>query len=170
MERNRKDLADCGGRSIGHHHDPVGEEKGLIDVVGDHQHRGLLFPPDRQQFLLKLFLGDRIEGAERFIEHQHRWIDRQRPGDRHPLLHPSGDLAGSLIGCVAQVHHLQVVVYHPAAGGRVQFGPCCLDSQFHVLAHAFPGQQRIVLEDHHPVRSRAFDRLTSQEHLASAGP
>ena len=136
----------------------------------DHQHGGFLFPPDRQQFLLQLLLGDRIEGAERFIEHQHRWIHRQRPGDRHPLLHASRDLAGSLIGGVAQVDHLQVMVHHPAACRWVELGPCCLDSEFHVLAHALPGQQGIVLEHHHPVRSRAFDRLTSQKHLASAGP
>ena len=115
IEGNADDFADRGGGSVGHHHDAVGEEEGLIDVVRDHQHRGFLFPPDRQQFLLQLLLGDRIEGAERFIEHQHRWIDRQRPGDRHPLLHASRDLAGSLLGGVAQVHHLQVMVHHPAA-------------------------------------------------------
>ena len=76
LEGHREDVANGGGRSVGHHHHPIGQEQGLIDVVGDHQHRGPLFAPDAQQLFLQLFFGDRIEGPEGLIQHQHRRAHR----------------------------------------------------------------------------------------------
>ena len=162
-------FADAGRRAIGHHHQPVGQEKRLVDVVGDHQHGALLGVPDRKELLLQLLLGDRIEGAERFIEDQHLRPDRQGPGDRHPLLHAPGDLGDLLVGRFGEPHHRQVLQGDLALLGFRQVGVYRIDRQMHVLVSRHPGQQGVALEHHHPVGAWLGDRLTLQQHLAGAG-
>ena len=36
-----------------------------------------------------------VEGGERLVEQHQRGVGRQRPGERHPLLLPAGELIGA---------------------------------------------------------------------------
>ena len=78
-----------------HHHDPVGQRQRLGLVVGDVEHRGV-----GQRLLEALQLGEhgltqlRVQRGERFVEQQHLGLDRQRAGDRDPLLLSTGKLTG----------------------------------------------------------------------------
>jgi hypothetical protein len=46
--------------------------------------------------------GGRVQGAGRLVGEQHGRPGDQRPGDRHPLLLPAGQLAGPVPGPVTQ--------------------------------------------------------------------
>ena len=80
-------------RHVGHdparprreHDDPVRDEDGLRDAVGD-QHDGLGRPrPEAEQLEVESFAAQRIERAERLVEQEHRGLERERPGEGDPL-------------------------------------------------------------------------------------
>ena len=66
-ERNGQDVADAGGGAVGHHHDAVGEEEGLVDVVRHHERRFAILQPELDQHLLQFDSRDRIEHSERLV-------------------------------------------------------------------------------------------------------
>ena len=50
------------------------------------------------KFLLNIAAGDRIEGAERFVQENHGRIGRQRPGDTDALALAAGEFAREALG------------------------------------------------------------------------
>ncbi len=74
--------------------DAVGHIQRFGLIVGD-QHRGdMHLVVQAAQPGTQLFAHLGIECAERLVEQQHLRIDRQRPGQRHPLSLPTGELIG----------------------------------------------------------------------------
>jgi hypothetical protein len=92
-ERHLEDLADRRRRPPRHHDDPAGEEQRLVDVVGHHEDGPALRLPERQQLLLEVHAGERVEQRERLVEEQQLRLERERAGDADPLLHAGGELA-----------------------------------------------------------------------------
>ena len=135
--------------------------------MGDHQDGGLLFAPDGQQFFLQFFFGDRIEGPEGFIEHQHLGANGKGAGDGNPLTHTTRNLIGAFGAGIDQTHHLQVVLHYRGPRLDSQLRPGRAHGQIHVLLNGLPGQQGIVLKHHHPIRAGAANRLSAQQHLSA---
>jgi hypothetical protein len=77
------DLADL---PLSHHHEPVGDGQRFLLVVGDHhggEAEGALHLPDLDpDFLAQLG----VEVGQGLVEEEHVRPDRERPGERHPLL------------------------------------------------------------------------------------
>ena len=48
-----QDITDGRGGAVGHHHDAVGKEEGLIDIVRHHERGFLIFLPKLQKDLLQ---------------------------------------------------------------------------------------------------------------------
>ena len=85
----RADLLDP---AVVDHHDLVGDLEGLLLVVGDEDggHVHLVVQPAQPVAQLLADLG--VERAERLVEQQHRRLDRERAGQRHPLPLAAGEL------------------------------------------------------------------------------
>ncbi len=76
-------------RALVEHDDPVGQQQGLHDVVGDHD-RGQAEPVvQRAVVAAEIVAGDRIERAERLVHQHDRRAGRQRPRHADPLALPS---------------------------------------------------------------------------------
>jgi hypothetical protein len=83
--------------AAGQHHDLVGEQEDLVDGVG-HQHHGLrLLLPDTHQLLLHVAAVLVVEGGERLVHQQQVGTHRQRPGNRHALVHAAGELIRTVV-------------------------------------------------------------------------
>jgi len=80
------------GRPGRQHHDPVGQVEGLLDVVGDEQHGTAVGQPYLLQPRVHLPPRDRVERPERLIEQQHLPVEQERPQERQPLAHATGEL------------------------------------------------------------------------------
>ena len=85
----RAGLLDAG---VVHDHDAVGHFESLFLVVR-HEHAGdvdLLVQPPQPGPQALPHLG--VEGAERLVQQQHLRLDGERPGQRHALPLPAGEL------------------------------------------------------------------------------
>ena len=100
----RPDLLDP---PLVHHHDPVGHLQRLLLVVGDEDAGDvdLVVQPAQPAAQFRPHLG--IQGAERLVQQQHLRLHRQRPGQRHPLPLPAGELRRVAVGQCFQLHQLQ---------------------------------------------------------------
>ena len=151
-----QDLADGGGRAVGHHHDAVGQQHRFVDIVRHHHHGGPGARDDGDQLVLQLGPRQRVERAEGLVHQQHLRLHRQRAGDAHALLHAAGDLVPA--SCPRRASG------PPAPAPPAQRSRSCallsrvaehaLHRQVHVVEAAQPGQQRVVLEHHAAVRAR----------------
>ena len=155
---------------VAQHHDPVGQQDGLVDAVGDHDHDlgvGLALP-QLDELGLEPGPGQGVEGAERLVEQQHPGLDREGPRHGRALLHAAGHLVGSLVAGVPQADRGEVVTSDgaglvPAPGaGRADRGP-------HVVEQAQTRQQRVALEHHGAIGARSRHRLTVERHRARVG-
>ncbi len=88
------DFADFGVRAVGHHHHPVCQQDGLIDIMGDHNGGDMGPFPDFHQHFLQFPAGQRIQHAERFIQQQQFGRQGKGAGDADPLLHAVGHVSG----------------------------------------------------------------------------
>ena len=59
-----------------------------------------------------------VERGQRLVEQQHLRLDRERAGQRHPLLLAAGDLVRVAVGVVAEADELEQLAGAPAALGR----------------------------------------------------
>src|SRR5690606_27028233 len=91
VERHVDDVRYLAGAGR-HHHDPVGEQDGLRDGVGDEQDRLRLFVPDAEQLEAHFFPRQRVERAERLVHEERRGLGDEGPADRGALLHAAGEL------------------------------------------------------------------------------
>jgi hypothetical protein len=62
--------------------------------VRDEEHHRPLLAPDRHQLDLHQLAGLGVEAGEGLVHQQDLGLDRQRPGERHPLAHAARELPG----------------------------------------------------------------------------
>ena len=127
------------------HRDPVGDVERLLLVVGD-QHGGhvdLVVQPAQPLPQVGAHLG--VEGAERLVEEQHLGVDREGPGQGHPLALAAGELGRVAVLEPVEPDDLEQVVdlardlgLGPLADGQPEGD---------VVAHGHVLERRIVLED-----------------------
>ena len=70
---HRQDVLDV-ARMNAHQHDPIGQEYGLINVVGHKNNCGRKGFPDLKQNLLQNASGLGIQGRKRLIHQQNGWV------------------------------------------------------------------------------------------------
>ncbi len=70
--------------------DARAEHEGFGNIVGDENHGLFQFLLERLELPLNLAPGDRIEGAERLVEQDHRRIGGERPRHADALALPAG--------------------------------------------------------------------------------
>ena len=93
--------------SRAHDDDPVGEREGLLVVVG-HVDRGQPGAIEQLAELTEQALAPRtVEGAERLVEHEQPRLDRERAGQRDPLLLTTRQLRDPAIAERAQPDEIE---------------------------------------------------------------
>ena len=151
-------------RARRHHHDPIGEEHRLGDVVGD-EHDGLSrLQPDLLEQQVHLVAGEGIERPERLVHQEQGRVERERADDRGALLHAARELARILGLEALEADPAQEALDPLLVRGRLQ--ALDLERQMDVLDQRAPGQQIGVLEHHADLRVRPGDRRAVQEHAA----
>ena len=85
-------LAGLLDRAVVHDHDLLGDVHRLLLIVGDEDRRHVDLVVKAAQPLAQLGAHPRVERAERLVEQQHLRLDRERPGERHPLALAAGEL------------------------------------------------------------------------------
>ena len=80
----------------GHRVDAIGEQDGLVDVVGDEDHGRAALVPDAHQLVLQGGARERVQRAERLVHQQHLRVHGQAARHRHALAHAAGQLARAL--------------------------------------------------------------------------
>src|SRR4051794_39247448 len=70
-----------------HHDDAVGKEDGLVDLVGNEEHRLAGLAPDLEQLLLHELARLGVERGERLVHEQDLRVGGQRAGEVTALLH-----------------------------------------------------------------------------------
>ena len=150
-----------------HDHHTLGQDDGLLHVVGDEEAGLLLLLPGVEQLLLQLGAGLGVQGAEGLIHQQHLGVDGIGPGDGHALLHAAGELLGIGLGEALQIHHLQILVGDLL--GLLVALALELEAELHVLLHGEPGEQGVLLEHDAAVGAGALHGLAVHQHLALGG-
>ena len=77
------------------HEDAVAHQHGLLDVMGDHQHRfdgQLALAPEVDQVGPECLGGQHVERGERLVHQQEVGVDDQRPGQADALAHAARKL------------------------------------------------------------------------------
>src|SRR6266536_2837724 len=136
------DLAGTGA----HHQHPVREEHRLGDRVRDEQHASVGLHPDALQFHVHPVAGDLVQRPERLVHQQQRGVERQRPGDRDPLLHAAGELPHRVLLEPLQADQLQHLPHAPPALGGIEAHH--LQGELDVAGDRPPLVQHRGLEDH----------------------
>ena len=147
-----------------HHEHAVGEEHRLAQVVGDEADGDLARGVQVADHAPQLLAGERVERAERLVEHQQLRLVDQRAAERGALLHAAGQLPGIFVALAAEADRGQQVF-----GARDVFGaPAAhfaavrlddLERQQQVFQRGAPGQQGRRLERHAGDLDRLADRL-----------
>ena len=113
--------------------------------------------------------GLRVDRREWFVHQHGLWAVRQCPRDRHPLLHPAGQLPGVLLGGMAEADVGESVRHAatPLVAGHVLSAQRQLD----VVPHRQPRHQRaaVVLEHDRELLGRAGHGTPADHDLPAAG-
>ena len=128
--------------AIGHHHQLVGQQPRLLQVVRHQQHgHRNVFAQVGQQGVERL-ARHLVHRRKRFVQQQHRGLTHQRARHRHPLLLPTRQGAGTAQHLlVAQAHALQHLPPLLQPVGVAQ-------GQGHVVQRIQVRHQRVVLKHH----------------------
>src|SRR4051794_12409484 len=164
VETDVDDLVDPPGPGA-HHRDPLAEEDGLLDVVGDEQDRRAGPLPDPDQLLLEPFARLRVEGPERLVHQQYLGLARQAAGDRHPLLHPAGELARQSLGELLEPDQAEIIQGR-AGALRLRHPAPSLERELDVALGGAPRQEGVLLEDDAAVEARPGDPAAVDAHRA----
>ena len=125
---------------------PVGDRQRLLLVVGDEEGGGADVDLDPADLVAQLHPDLGVEGGQRLVEQQHGGLDRERPGQRDPLLLATGELVGVAVLLGAETDQVEHVAGpRPALGARP--APQ-LEPEGHVVEHRQVGEQAVGLEDH----------------------
>ena len=164
----RRDLLEATGV---HDADPVGDGERLLLVVGDEQGGGADLDLDPADLVAQLDADLGVERRERLVEEQHRRLDRERAGQRDPLLLATGELAGrSVAACSPSPTRSSMSparVRRAAAVATAQ-----LEAEGDVVDDRQVREQAVGLE-HHPhvalVRRHPGHVATAHRHRAGGG-
>src|SRR6185369_6240228 len=103
-----RDLLKTAGR---HHADPIAHRQRLFLVVGHEERRRPDRDLDAPDLLAELSTDLRVERGEWLVEQEHLGLDRQRPGERDPLLLTAGHLEGVVVPAPSQSDQVQELSY-----------------------------------------------------------
>src|ERR1022692_1413897 len=137
--------AELDDLAAAHDRQPVGHGQRFLLVVRDVEegNADLLLECLELDFQRAAQLG--IQRAERLVEQQYRWLEHERPGQRHPLLLAAGKLAGTALGERPQLDELQRLVDRTGHLGLAQLAVA--QAERHVVEHGQEREQRVALED-----------------------
>ncbi len=147
------DLTIEGKAPIAEHEDPVGEDDGLVDVVGDEQDGRAMAGAQLLQECVHLDPGEGVEGAEGLVEQQQLRIADEGSGEGNPLglAAREGDGPGPVVVGEADL----------VEGGAALFGGVIgAQAKDHVVEHPAPREQPRFLEHDRPAtgyEERALD-------------
>ena len=160
-------VPDARARALRHHHDPVGEQQGLVDVVRDHDDRAAVGLPEAEELVLEVDAGEHVEQAERLVEQQHAGCEREGARDADSLLHARGELGRLAVAGVreADARECRVGERVHVSGRRPRMG--LLDRELDVLARGEPGQEGGRLEDDAAVEARSVDLAATDDDAAA---
>ena len=116
--------------------------------------------PDVEDEFLHGLAGQCIQGAERLVHQERVRIGGQRTGEADALLHAARQLVDVAGLEVLQAHQLEVFAGDLAPLGLAD--PLQLEAEGDVLQNGQPGHQRVFLEHHAAVGSRAVDPLAAE--------
>src|SRR5215212_1489056 len=142
VRQRHRHFGDDPARPGAHHQDPGGEVDRLEHVVGDEDDRPVGERTQAEQLAVQPLAGDLVEGAERLVHQEQAWVSGQRPRQRDPHPHATGQLARVRSGDPGQPDRLQRLQDRGAAlilGDAPQ-----LQRQLNVAEHVPPRHQRRV--------------------------
>ena len=150
----------AGGRR--HDHDSRREEHRLRDRVRDEDDRRATRVPDPQQLEVQPLTRHLVQGTEGLVHQQQRRIERKRPGDRDPLLHPARELPWVVVLEALELHQLEQLPY---TGGTLLSAPLqqlerqrdVLRDRPPVVEHRFLEDDSVVVVEPGPVSGLAVD-------------
>ncbi|MCY1427835.1 hypothetical protein D9M71_436980 [compost metagenome] len=114
---------------------------------------------------LHALAGQRIEGAEGFVEQQEIRLHRQRAGEPETLALATGKLGDAVVGMFLQTNQFQHLARPYLAFGLAQATNA--QTQRDILQRAQPGHQRVVLEHHATLAAGAFEGAAIDLHAAA---
>ena len=126
---------------LAQHDDAVGQQHGLFDVVGDHEHRArghLVALPKLQQFTAQVLGGEHVQRGERLIHEEHFRLDHQGARKTHPLFHAAGEFLG--IGVFETVEADGVENLHAAFGAFRGRHAARFQRRCNIFEHRQPGE------------------------------
>ena len=107
--------------------------------------------PKRQQLVLHLAAGQRVERRKRLVHQQDVGFHRHPARDRHALLHPARERVRITVGEFGEIHFRNALARFLLCRATRQ-ASARVEREKHVLLHRAPRQQLIkLLEHHHPV-------------------
>src|SRR5262249_26727574 len=150
-ERIRRLLEDLGRRadlldaSLVHDHDPVGHLERLLLVVRDEDAGDVDLVVQPAQPRAQLLTDLRVERTEGLVEQEDLGLGRARPGERHALPLPAGELRRQGLLETLELHQLEQL---PHAVADLSLRPLA-DAQPKpdVVEHCHVAEERVVLED-----------------------
>ena len=150
--------------AIAHDQDPVGQEQGLLDIVG-HEDDGMPGAlPEVEQQAMEDQARDIVERAEGLV-HQKDVRARGEDGrQHHALAHAAGQLLRPGLGEIEQVDPLQPLV--DDAPPLCRADPLRPQAERYVVANPHPGKHGIVLEHHAALGRRPDDLALANVDLA----
>jgi hypothetical protein len=104
-----------------HDGDPVRKASDHRQIVRDVQHRNSVLAPQTHKLVEDSRLSDHVQASRGLVQHDHRWVTRQRNRHTQALLLPAGQLVRvpSLKLIVArEAHALENRRHRPAADSR----------------------------------------------------
>src|SRR5207247_600638 len=129
-----------------HDENAIGEHDGLVDTVGDEDHRLAALVPDLDELCLQQHARLLIEFTKRFVHEQDFGICRERARHADPFLHPSGELKWICTREPGQPDFLKVCGDRARDGGPRH--PPDRQAVADILLHGHPRKDRIFLKHH----------------------
>ena len=168
-ERNGNGRTEGGLGPGGERDDSVGEVNGLVGIVRDEEDRLFVLLADPGKFVLERAAGERVEGAERFVEEEDTGLHREGAGDGNTLAHAAGEFARDLPEGGREVDGRDVFFDVGAAGlGRPGWEDL-VDGESDVFVDGEPREEAVVLEHDAAVGAGAVHAFTVKEDFAGVG-
>jgi hypothetical protein len=131
------------------HQHPVGEQDGLLDVVGDDAQaagRKVRVRPEFHQLVAQVLRGQHVQRGERLVHQQRVRLQDERAGQPDALPHPAGQLFR--VGGLETVE-ADDVDRSQGRGAPLRFTDAAgQQAELDVVLHGQPGHQREGLEHH----------------------
>jgi hypothetical protein len=160
-------VGDDAAGAIRQHDHAIGEEDRLLDRVGDENDRRRRARGDGQELQVEALPRELVEGAERLVEEQDAWLERQRPRQRSALAHAPGKLARDLLRGLFQPDRPQERLDHLPA--LLQRGTRELERVGDVGLRGAPRKESWLLEHEPDSGIRAVDGAPIEGRLAALG-